>query len=373
MQGPALHRYGLLGQTHRCSAPFVWRAGVPPGILNARWLKKRTSAQAAPADSVVEETVCVGTSPYEFGFKAEQGLREGMEDEVVVAWDSTGGYLYAGCYDGHGGPAAASWLKTELHAAVHTALQQHGHTTEALTAAFTEADAALLQHLEELGGEQLAQAGSTATVAVVSPNRVMVANVGDSQAFLMRKGVPVPLITPHRVYGSGPEVEGEVKRIKATGGWVYDGRVCNILAVSRAFGDWEFKGKGLVQLLEAGIQRGYWPAAFAAKQSFLSDPVVVTPATLDTHLTKEDEFLVVSTDGLWDVMPPRDAMQWARKELLKGARPTQVAESLVDLALKRHTSDNTSVVVIDLQGPAYWAAKGGKSAGKGLFGGWWGR
>ncbi|GFH08920.1 putative thylakoid-associated phosphatase 38 [Haematococcus lacustris] len=154
-----------------------------------------------------------------------------------------------------------------------------------------EADAALLQHLEELGGEQLAQAGSTATVAVVSPNRVMVANVGDSQAFLMRKGVPVPLITPHRVYGSGPEVEGEVKRIKATGGWVYDGRVCNILAVSRAFGDWEFK----------------------------------------------------------------------------------VAESLVDLALKRHTSDNTSVVVIDLQGPAYWAAKGGKSAGKGLFGGWWGR
>lgn len=30
-------------------------------------------------------------------------------------------------------------------------------------------------------------------------------------------------------------------RVKAAGGWIYDGRVCNILAVSRAFGDWEFK------------------------------------------------------------------------------------------------------------------------------------
>lgn len=41
--------------------------------------------------------------------------------------------------------------------------------------------------------------------------------------------------------GSGPEVDSEVKRVKAAGGWIHDGRVCNILAVSRAFGDWEFK------------------------------------------------------------------------------------------------------------------------------------
>jgi hypothetical protein len=40
---------------------------------------------------------------------------------------------------------------------------------------------------------------------------------------------------------SFPQVATETARIKAAGGWVYDGRVCNVLAVSRAFGDWEFK------------------------------------------------------------------------------------------------------------------------------------
>lgn len=39
---------------------------------------------------------------------------------------------------------------------------------------------------------------------------------------------------------------------------------------------------------------------------------------------QEDEFLVVSTDGLWDVMPPKEAMLYARKELLRGKRPQEV-------------------------------------------------
>jgi len=53
----------------------------------------------------------------------------------------------------------------------------------------------------------------------------------------------------------GPQVKAETSRVKATGAWIYDGRVCNILAVSRAFGDWEFKGDGLKQLLQGGVQK----------------------------------------------------------------------------------------------------------------------
>ena len=38
-----------------------------------------------------------------------------------------------------------------------------------------------------------------------------------------------------------PDDPGEMKRIKAGGGFVDDGRVQGIIAVSRAIGDWEYK------------------------------------------------------------------------------------------------------------------------------------
>ena len=39
-------------------------------------------------------------------------------------------------------------------------------------------------------------------------------------------------------------------RIKAAGGFVDDGRVQGIIAVSRAIGDWEYKNPSLLPLLE---------------------------------------------------------------------------------------------------------------------------
>lgn len=48
-----------------------------------------------------------------------------------------------------------------------------------------------------------------------------------------------------RLVGKTKEVEAEVKRVQESGAWVEDGRICGVIAVSRAFGDWEWKGEGL--------------------------------------------------------------------------------------------------------------------------------
>ena len=63
-----------------------------------------------------------------------------------------------------------------------------------------------------------------------------------------------------RLYGTGPAVEAEVARVEASGGWVSDGRVCDVLAVSRAFGDRQFKGtEGLRELVARGVECGTPP------------------------------------------------------------------------------------------------------------------
>lgn len=57
-----------------------------------------------------------------------------------------------------------------------------------------------------------------------------------------------------RLYGSGATVSSESNRVQEAGGWIDDGRVCDILAVSRAFGDREFKGDGLSVMLRKGVE-----------------------------------------------------------------------------------------------------------------------
>ena len=49
-------------------------------------------------------------------------------------------------------------------------------------------------------------------------------------------------------------MSAESSRVQEAGGWIDDGRVCDILAVSRAFGDREFKGDGLPVMLRKGVE-----------------------------------------------------------------------------------------------------------------------
>ena len=50
-------------------------------------------------------------------------------------------------------------------------------------------------------------------------------------------------------------VAAEIARVEAAGGWVADGRVCDVIAVSRAFGDMQFKEEaGRRDMLKMGLE-----------------------------------------------------------------------------------------------------------------------
>lgn len=76
--------------------------------------------------------------------------------------------------------------------------------------------------------------GCTAVVALVTKDRLFVANAGDSRAVLSRDGKAVDLSIDHK-----PEDLIELKRIQNAGGRVTsDGRVNGGLNLSRALGQW---------------------------------------------------------------------------------------------------------------------------------------
>jgi len=89
-------------------------------------------------------------------------------------------------------------------------------------------------------------AGCTACVCLVTKDTIYCSNSGDSRAILVSKnGKVTELSHDHK-----PDDAGEMQRIRAAGGFVDDGRVQGIIAVSRAIGDWEYKNPALLDQIE---------------------------------------------------------------------------------------------------------------------------
>jgi len=174
------------------------------------------------------------------GYYEEIGTRPTLEDRICAQEISVKGSKRAcffGVYDGHGGQAASTFIEKKLHKEVEKDLAgafKSGPASDdaihaSLTSTFTAADAELCKTAE-------GDAGSTASTLLLIDNKCYAANVGDSRVVLCRGGKAVPLTKDQKP--SDPE---EKKRIKAAGGFVMNGRVLGTLAVSRAFGDREFK------------------------------------------------------------------------------------------------------------------------------------
>ena len=85
-------------------------------------------------------------------------------------------------------------------------------------------------------GEGKSFAGCTATVILVTRTEIICANAGDSRTVLSRAARAKEMSEDHK-----PDNAGEMARIQRSGGFVEDGRVNGMLALSRALGDFEYK------------------------------------------------------------------------------------------------------------------------------------
>lgn len=160
--------------------------------------------------------------------------------------------------------------------------------------------------------------GSTGVVATIHGQNVILAHVGDSRAVLCRGKTAIGLTQDHK-----PDRQDEEERILALGGTVEKSdaggsipRVNGHLAVSRAFGDLRMKETN----------------RFVSSEPEIS----VVP------LMPEDKFIILASDGLWDVLTNQEAVDFIRRD----PSQSKAAKNLVKRALKIGTSDNVTVLVI---------------------------
>ncbi|KAJ1439884.1 hypothetical protein SESBI_02106 [Sesbania bispinosa] len=307
-----------------------------------------------------------------WGFSSVCGRRQEMEDAIAVkpqlfqvpSWmlmedqvNENTKYSPAhffGVYDGHGGCQVANYCQEHLHSVLIEEIkaaefEKNGRDNwqdqwkRAFSNCFHKVDDEVGGVHPNNGGSESSTeepltpetVGSTALVAILTQTHIIVANCGDSRAVLYRGKEALPLSDDHK-----PNREDEWERIEASGGRIiqWNGyRVLGVLAVSRSIGD-----------------------------RYLKPWIIPDPEVKCVLREKNDECLILASDGLWDVMTNEEACEIARKRILlwhkkngnsvstrqgHGVDPAaqSAAEYLSKLALQRGSKDNISVIVIDLK------------------------
>jgi protein phosphatase 1G len=299
-----------------------------------------------------------------YGVVSMQGWRKSQEDAHIAEHLSDDCHIF-GVFDGHGGPEVARFcsrrmpLELKRHpafaaGAFEESLKQVFHRMDELMRSregFTELEVLrreceggkepdgneedtydMLRKLVQLqrmtGGQQgegkgsmdepalqpeiTIQAGCTAVVALIVHDQLYVANAGDSRAVLCRGGKAVPMSEDHK-----PAQPDERARIMAAGGFLSEiggiTRVNGNLNLSRAIGDLRYKMNNELEPKD---------------QIITAEPDVLTQ-----RLTRDDSFLVLACDGIWDVMDNQQVVDFVHQRLAKGIAPRDIASELLNSCL----------------------------------------
>ncbi len=313
---------------------------------------------------------------FHHGGSEDIGLRRTMEDTVIVQ-ESLGdtGILalteFSAVCDGHGGGECSEYLRNHLTSHVVKELKNverllkselsntsssADKVTLAVRAALT--NAFLNCDKEFLSQESCPQSGSTCASVLLLNRRLFAANVGDSRVVLSRKsGEAMEMTTDQK-----PTRADEAARIRRAGGFVLHKRVMGELAVSRAFGDRNFK-KGVAEMLEDdGLEGG---ESDSDNGKDLTKPLVVAEPEIEEVMLDpdSDEFILIACDGLFDVFTSQEAVSFARERLIQlRGNPAAVAGALSAEAIQgRRSRDNVSILIIILR--PFWLGLTGNEPG----------
>jgi len=244
-----------------------------------------------------------------------------------------------GVLDGHGGKQCADFALEDLPSQIASNLRNGLSFPDTLYTSFVTTDKEFLD--SEVGQ---CNAGCTANVLLYDQERniMFAGNTGDTRSVLCRylHSTSAPTAFDLTIDRKATDPE-EVARIAKAGGFVVNGRVLGSLAISRALGDRQLKDEN--------------------KRIVIPDPEIsgFIPS-------KRDQFLIIATDGLWDVMTSQKAVEFVNDLLVEddllenvsGRSNEEITLRLNQICLnvavhavsKLKSADNVTVMIIIIQG-----------------------
>lgn len=165
------------------------------------------------------------------------------------------------------------------------------------------------KHLHTVARREGWERGGTTVVAtLISPYYIYFANCGDSRAMLCRSGQVCFSTEDHKPY-----CPLEKERIESAGGSVTIQRINGSLAVSRALGDFSYKG--------------------AENRTPCQQMVSPEPEVCVVERSPADEFLVLACDGVWDTISNEELCAFIHNRLRVCTDLRDVCTQVIDLCL----------------------------------------
>lgn len=264
--------------------------------------------------------------------KTIKGVRDTNEDKHIIITnrkEKKNDYPVIdlfGIFDGHGGGTVSNALSKIIPTIFYPKLSIPSMITYPLTRSSINSTFSTIQKfITNKYPKEIKECGSTCLLVfrydINNADTLVITNVGDSRAIICSGKVGKALTTDHK-----PLDPIEKQRIIKQGGKIYnDGLEWRIgsLSLTRAFGD---------------------------TSTQFTKPI---PDVFTHKISKNDKFLVMACDGLWDVIDNQAVVNYilhqcydATGKLIETTK--NIAEDLAKYAIKLGSSDNITVIIVFL-------------------------
>lgn len=302
-----------------------------------------------------------------------QGYRMSMEDAHNVKINEDESLAVFGVFDGHGGKDCANYIGDVLPTTIFKNLNKflkksknvdindsnnNSHIDNNLSTYMKIIKNSFFQVDHDIPEASSLNCGSTAIITTIIANKyIIVANTGDSRSIMcLNGGASKTLSFDHK-----PSTMGERVRIENSGGYVVNGRVNEILALSRAFGDFKFKFPFIE--LSQSINNSNNKYLESNRKHFKHDLIHLPPELFqvsvepdllvyDLSYLKQPEFIILACDGIWDCYTNSHLVNLIRSKIADDWKLSHITEFILNDCIGMASNvtgvgfDNMTLIII---------------------------